>query len=184
MDRGRRGRHGELPPRRVRLFDERAFLRRVRPSGWLAPVCLAAPRRSALDTSVLLAACASERGASRELFHRCRAQGWRLISTPYAIEEVARNLPKFPLAASAEWVRLRSHLRIRDNVLTLDRRVVFPAGKDRPILFGALAWAEVLLTLDRWDFASLLGTSFYGLLVLKPGVFLKRERAAGRLPAK
>lgn len=137
--------------------------------------------RLLLDASVLLAACASERGASREIFRRSRAQGWRLVSTPYAIEEVERNLPKFPLLASAEWVRLRPTLRLRDNVLTLDRPVVFPAGKDRPILFGALAWAEVLLTLDRGDFASLLGTSFYGLLVLKPGTFLKRERAAGRL---
>ena len=86
-----------------------------------------------------------------------------------------------PLATSAEWLRLRPRLRICDNALTLDRPVVFPAGKDRPILFGALAWAEVLLTLDRGDFANLLGTSFYGLLVLKPGAFLKRERAAGRL---
>jgi predicted nucleic acid-binding protein len=136
-----------------------------------------------LDTSVLLAACASGRGASREIFRRCREQRWRLISTPYAIEEVVRNLRKFPVSTSAEWVRLRPHLRIRDNVLTLDRPVVFPAGKDRPILFGALAWADVLVTLDRGDFASLLGTAFYGLLVLKPGDFLKRERAAGRLPA-
>ena len=136
-----------------------------------------------LDTSVLLAACASRGGASREIFRRCREQGWRLVSTPYATEEVTRNLPKFPVAASSEWVRLRPHLRIRDNVLTLDRPVVFPPGKDRPILFGALAWADVLLTLDRGDFASLLGTTFYSLLVLKPGVFLKRERAAGRLCA-
>ena len=57
-------------------------------------------------------------------------------------------------------------------------RAVFPAGKDRPILFSALAWA-VLLTLDRNDFGELLGTTFYGLLVLKPGTFLERVRAAG-----
>ena len=103
------------------------------------------------------------------------------MTTPYVIEEVARNLPKFPPEATAEWARLRPRLRMRDNILTLDRPVVFPAGKDRPILFGAVAWADVLLTLDRGDFAALLGGSFYGLLVLKPGDFLKRERAAGRL---
>lgn len=134
-----------------------------------------------MDTSVLLAACASVRGASSEIFRCHRKQGWRLLTTPYVIEEVARNLPKFPLAAAAEWARLRPGLRIRDNILTLDRPVVFPAGKDRPILFGAVAWADVLLTLDRGDFATLLGGSFYGLLVLKPGDFLKRERAAGHL---
>lgn len=134
-----------------------------------------------MDTSVLLPACASVRGASSEIFRISNGQGWRLMTTPYGIEEVARNLPKFPSEATAEWVRLRPRLRIRDNILTLDRPVVFPAGKDRPILFGAVAWADVLLTLDRGDFRSLLGGSFYGLLVLKPGAFLKRERAAGRL---
>jgi len=134
-----------------------------------------------LDTSVLLAACASGAGASREIFRVAGVNGWVLVATPYAIEEVLRNLPDFPLAASAEWVSLRSGLLVMDDVLTLDRPVVFPITKDRPILFGALAWADVLLTLDRGDFGALLGTSFYGMPVLRPGAFLQRERAAGRL---
>jgi fermentation-respiration switch protein FrsA (DUF1100 family) len=66
-------------------------------------------------------------------------------------------------------------------VLTLDRPVIFGAAKDRPILFSALAWADVLLTLDANDFAQMLGGTFYGLPVLKPGHFLQRERSAGRL---
>ena len=49
------------------------------------------------------------------------------------------------------------------------------------MLFSALAWADVLLTLDRNDFTTLLGDEFYGLPVLKPGTFLERERAAGVL---
>lgn len=36
-------------------------------------------------------------------------------------------------------------------------------------------------SLDRGDFAELLGHSFYDLTVLKPADFLQRERAAGRL---
>jgi hypothetical protein len=68
-----------------------------------------------------------------------------------------------------------------DDVLTLGLPVVFPAGKDRPILFSALAWADILLTLDWGDFGGLMDKPFYGLLVLKPGLFLERERAAGRL---
>lgn len=67
-----------------------------------------------------------------------------------------------------------------DDVLTLDRLAVFPVVKDRPILFGALAWAAVLLTLDRGDFGDLLGGGFYGLAILTPGQLLQRERAAGR----
>jgi hypothetical protein len=69
---------------------------------------------------------------------------------------------------------------VRD-VWTLDRPAVFGPAKDRPVLFTAVAWAELLLTLDRGDFASVMGSRFYGLNVLTPGDFLQRERAAGRL---
>ena len=134
-----------------------------------------------LDTSVLLAACRSTTGASREIFRLAPAQGWVLIATPYALEEVLRNLGKFPPGASAEWARLRDDLLVLDDVLTLDRPVVFSVSKDRPILFSALAWADVLLTLDRGDFSDLLGQSFYELEVFRPGIFLQREREAGRL---
>ena len=134
-----------------------------------------------LDTSVLLAASGSAAGASREIFRRASANGWVLVSTPYALEEVLRNLPAFPASASAEWARLRPALLVMDDVLTLDRPAVFHAAKDRPILYSALAWADILLTLDRGDFEDLMDKPFYGLLVFKPGVFLERERAAGRL---
>ena len=103
------------------------------------------------------------------------------MATPYVVEEVVRNLPDLPLVASAEWVRLRQDLVLMDDVLTLDRPAVFLAGKDRPVLFGAVAWADVLLTHDRGDFGELLGGDFYGLRVLTPGLFLKRERSTGRL---
>jgi hypothetical protein len=68
-------------------------------------------------------------------------------------------------------------LLVLHDVLTLDRPVIFQAGKDRPILFGALAWSDVLLTLDRSDFSGLLGGEFYGLNVLKPGTFLRHQHA-------
>jgi hypothetical protein len=68
-----------------------------------------------------------------------------------------------------------------DDVFTLDRPVVFGPSKDRPVLFGALAWADVLLTLDRGDFGGLMDKPFYGLQILTPGMFLNQERAAGRL---
>jgi hypothetical protein len=89
-----------------------------------------------------------------------------------------RNLPDFPLNATTDWLRLRGQLLVMDDVLTLDRPVIFLAGKDRPILFGALAWADVLLTLDRGDFSGLLDGEFYGLSVLKPGTLVARHRAS------
>ena len=136
-----------------------------------------------LDTSVLISACASARGASREIFRLAGVNGWVLVVTPYVVEEVLRNLPDFPVGASGEWVRLRGEVLVMDDVLTVDRAVVFPVPKDKPVLFSALAWADALITLDRGDFATLLGTSFYGLAVLRPGEWLGRERAAGRLRA-
>jgi hypothetical protein len=105
-----------------------------------------------LDTSVLLAATASTQGASRELFRLANPNGWVLMTSPYVLEEVGRNLTGFPLSVSGQWIGLRSDLLLMDDILTLDRPVVFSAGKDRPVLFSALAWADALLTLDSGDF--------------------------------
>jgi predicted nucleic acid-binding protein len=98
-----------------------------------------------LDTSVLLAASGSSKGASREIFRLAPKQQWTLITIPYVLEEVTRNLKNLPHDASADWVRLRRQLTIEDNVLSLDRPTTFGSAKDRPILFSALAWADVLL---------------------------------------
>ena len=77
---------------------------------------------------------------------------------------------------------MRADLLLEDDIVTIDRGTVFATAKDRPILFSALAWADVLLTLDRGDFEP-LGGEFYGLTILTPGSFLQRERTAGRLKA-
>lgn len=134
-----------------------------------------------LDTSVLLAASGSTKGASREIFRLAKANQWNLLATPYVLEELLRNLPGLPLSASSDWLRLRHDLVVVDDVLTLTQPAVFPVAKDRPVLFSALAWADVLLTLDRGDFATHLGSEFYGLPILRPGAFLEPERSAGRL---
>jgi len=134
-----------------------------------------------LDTSVLLAACGSARGSSRALFGYAPAQGWTLMASPWVVAEVVRNLAKFPPAATHEWLRLRPHLVLMDDVVSLNQIVVFPVAKDRPVLLTALAWSQVLLTLDREDFTGLLGSHFYGLPLLEPAEFLESERHAGRL---
>ena len=84
------------------------------------------------------------------------------------------------MTATTSWLALRPQLTIVDDVVSLNRPV-FPTGKDRPILFTALAWSQVLLTLDRQDFIGLLGRTFYGLRIRPPFEFLEEERAAGRL---
>lgn len=134
-----------------------------------------------LDTSVLLAAAGSANGSSRAIFSYAVTQAWLLLCSPYVLDEVLRNLPKLPVSAATEWLRLRSQVTVVDDVVSLDWPVIFAASKDRPILFTALAWADVLLTLDKADFADVLGGTFYGLRVMLPYDFLQHERAAGRL---
>jgi hypothetical protein len=99
-----------------------------------------------------------------------------VLTTSYVVEEVHANLGSVPESAGARWAQLRPTLEFVENILTLDRPVVFGPAKDRPILFNALAWAHVLLTLDRVDFGGLIGEGFYGLSILTPGMFLSKVR--------
>ena len=108
-------------------------------------------------------------------------QGWDLLASPWVLEEVTRNLRKFSVAATITWTGLRQKITVVDDVVSLDRALVFPVSKDRPVLITALAWADVLLTLDSGDFMGILGASCYGMPILLPSDFLIRERAAGRL---
>jgi predicted nucleic acid-binding protein len=135
-----------------------------------------------LDSSVLLAACGSERGASREIVQAASANNTTLLASHYVIEEVLRNLTRFDAAATAQWARFRPTLLLVDDVLTIDRAAVFEPSKDRPILFTALAWSEALLTLDRTDFGTLIGSTFYGLTIQTPAMFLEQQRKLGRWP--
>lgn len=135
-----------------------------------------------LDSSVLLAACGRVAGASHAIFDLAVSQGWQLLTCDYVLREVDRNLQeRMPDTAQQEWRVLRPSLDVVANELTHPWPDVFPAAKDRPVLFTATATAEVLLTLDRADFGAVMTTGFYGMLVMKPGDFLLRERSRGRL---
>jgi len=129
-----------------------------------------------LDTSVILAASGSSAGASRAIFTQAEASAWSLIASPYVLEEVARNVGDLGGDAVHQWSLLRPQLKVMDDVLTLDRPVQFEPAKDKPVLFAALAWADVLLTLDRGDFGPLMSQKFYGLLVLRPADWLRFVR--------
>jgi predicted nucleic acid-binding protein len=129
-----------------------------------------------LDTSVLLAACGSSTGASREIFRLASQHGWSLMASPYVLSEVMNNLVYLGEDAAEIWAVLSKDLIIWPDVLTMDFPVVFSATKDRPVLFTAMAWSDVLLTLDRKDFGALIGSGFYGLVVQTPGIFLRSQR--------
>jgi predicted nucleic acid-binding protein len=102
-----------------------------------------------LDTSVLLAACGSARGASREVFRRATANAWTLLATPYVIEEVFCKLPALPMAASSNWIRLRADWVLLDDIITLDRPAVFLAAGFPP----CAGCAAACLPSGRWLYA-------------------------------
>jgi len=126
-----------------------------------------------VDSSVVLAACASSQGASRELFHRARSGKVELVTALWCVAEVERNLPDMGKEAVRRWRRLCLDLKVLPTAVVLDRPLVFSAAKDRPVLISALASGSgCLLTLDRADFKRRLGRNAYALAILTPGEWL------------
>lgn len=131
-----------------------------------------------LESSVLLAASGSRAGASYHVFEIAPTRGWRLVSSPYCVAEVDKNVVKLGEDAVTIW---QGHLRpllamFRDCVVS-DRVLSFDAVKDKPVLITALAAeCDVLLTLDRADFGTLFERGVYGMGVMTPGMFLMRHR--------
>ena len=131
-----------------------------------------------LDSSVLLAAAGSSKGASRLLFDHTTSRGWQLLTADYCLREAEFNLPKLGKRAELSWAQIiRPALNTVTAQLTLDRPLIYRATKDRPVVISALSQkADYLLTLDRDDFHDLLGRSVYGLPIRTPGEFLREIR--------
>ena len=131
-----------------------------------------------LDSSVLLAAAGSAKGASRFLVTEAAAQGWQLVSSDYCAEETRRNLPKLGRGAASAWVKvIAPRVRLVRTSVTLDKPLVYSKAKDRPIIITALAVrAGWLLTLDETDFQGKLGREIYGMKLATPGGFLLEQR--------
>jgi len=136
-----------------------------------------------LDTSVLLAAAGSTKGASRFLFQMRSACSWTLLTTPYCIEEALRNAPRVSRTALGILEGLLiSQLEEVPTRVSFDQVLIFPKKKDRPVLITALtAGADYLLTLDRADFQSVLGPQIYGMHIRTPELFLIEQREAGKI---
>ena len=131
-----------------------------------------------LDSSVLLAAAGSAKGASRFLVTGAAAQGWQLVSSDYCAEETRRNLPKLGRGAASAWVKvIAPRVRLVRTSVTLDKPLVYSKAKDRPIIITALAVrAGWLLTLAETDFQGKLGREIYGMKLATPGGFLLEQR--------
>ena len=135
------------------------------------------------DTSVLLAASVSKKGAAWFVIEQAEEQQWELFSCDYCAEEAKRNLPKLGRSALLNWqAGILPRLCWVSFSVALDRPLVFPKAKDRPVVITALsAKADWLLTLDETDFHGKLGREVYGLTLATPGEFLIEQRARGIL---
>ena len=136
-----------------------------------------------LDTSVLLSACASTRGASRFIIEEADTYRWSLISAYYCREETKRNLHKLG-SHTLEYFKTYLDQRIdwHPNALASNDIIIFNKTKDRPVLISALSVKpSVFLTLDRADFHDRLGTQFYGIEIRTPGEWLMEQRKANRI---
>jgi predicted nucleic acid-binding protein len=132
-----------------------------------------------LDSCVVLAASLSATGASRRVFDLAGRHRWELIVSPWVLREVRDNLANKPAEASRAWAALRGRVTVEGDELTFNWPLSFDVAKDKPVLISALAYADVLLTLDRRDFGPLIGQTVYGMRVLTPGEFVRTERAGG-----
>jgi predicted nucleic acid-binding protein len=126
---------------------------------------------------------ARRKGASRFLIAEATTHGWELLSSDYCAEETRRNLPKLGRSAASAWkTEIAPRVQLLRASVALDKPLVLPKVKDRPVVITALAArAKWLLTLDATDFHGRLGREVYRLRIATPGEFLLEQRARGLL---
>ena len=129
-----------------------------------------------LDSSVLLAAAGSAKGASRFVIlnYPCFIE---LVTSDYCIQEVEFNLNKLSPPSAIDWdTQIKPKLKIIPVRISLSKILIYPKAKDRPVIITALsANADCLLTLDKTDFKGLLGESIYQMWILSPAQFLNSK---------
>lgn len=132
-----------------------------------------------LDSSVLLAASGSNRGASHHLIISSEANRWTLVTSVYCATEVDLNVRQLGADAEKIWEKvIRPRCPAVQDCWALDRPLLNMKSKDRPVLITALAEkCDVLLTLDRADFSSFFDRGVYGMKVMTPGMFLRLENS-------
>jgi predicted nucleic acid-binding protein len=131
-----------------------------------------------LDTSVILSASASSKGASNWIVEVFSRYHWELVSADYCRAETVKNLEKMGGTSRSVFDSLVNPAILwKPDTWVSDYPLLFPKAKDRPVVLAALsARADFLLTLDRHDFQGLLGNQVYNVSIRTPGDFLMEMR--------
>lgn len=127
-----------------------------------------------LDANVIVSAALTPHSRLGELWALDHV---RLITSPYVIEEVRRNVGGSESVARLELLIAGMAVLPREPADFVIKDDPGLPAKDRPVLLGAIAAGSTfLLTGDMSHFGGCYGKSFDGVTVLLPGTYL-RQRA-------
>lgn len=141
------------------------------------------PPRLFLDASVLIAAMASESGASRAILTLAEIGLVQPVVCPYVLQEVERNLAKKLPDLLPIFRQMLHHLHLEQApdppVSEVQQWAAVIAPKDAPVLAAAVAAApHRLVTLDVRDFlADPHVAEQSGLTICTPGEMLQQIRS-------
>jgi predicted nucleic acid-binding protein len=135
-----------------------------------------------LDANVLYSAAHGAASPLRVFFRLAGAGICELLASPYALDEVRRNIARKQPSKSADLeqpiVQITVCREAGAEAVRWARTTGLP-GKDAPILAAAAeAKADIHVTGDRADFGSLYERSFRRVEVLPPRTALERILAA------
>ena len=125
-----------------------------------------------LDANIIFTAAYTPQGASGFLFSIAESGAITLCTSLYALDEAKRNLALKAAEKLPTLENLLPHLTIvsepRPEKVAWAALLPLPE-KDAPIMAAAVSCkADILVTGDRRDFGSLMGTTSEGVLVLEP----------------
>ncbi len=92
-----------------------------------------------LDTSVLLAAAGSAKGAAHFVCRSGADHGWKLLTSGYCLQETLRNLPKIGPTATAAWENeIQPVLKLVPDALAIGERALVFFPKPRTVPWSSL----------------------------------------------
>ena len=137
-----------------------------------------------LDANILFSAAHGVESGMHAFFRLAEAGICKLLASPFALDEVRRNIARKYPAKTADLEKLIAQIVVCREAGAVEVRWARSTGlpdKDAPILAAAVqAKADILVTGDRADFGILYGHILQRVEVLPPRAALERILASVR----